>query len=185
MRRTIPTLSLLIATACSPELDVSGRQAALLDSGDTADTADTADTGIELRGNNFLINDGDPYTSRRRVELRMHHKRGFEEVCISNTESCNPDDWRSSPENGDTRRWMLRPENGPQTVSVWWRDGGQIAGPKEQTIELDMTRPEDGVLDAVAAESQVALSWSGFVDPETEIVEYVVTYDEGSIPGSR
>ncbi len=103
---------------------------------------------------------------------------GVTQMCISDSTSCSA--WEAY---ATSRPWTLPAGDGTKTVYALFKDSvGNVSTQGSDTILLDTTPPANGSLNAVRADSQVNLSWSGFTDSASGISSYKLVYSTVGSP---
>jgi hypothetical protein len=146
----------------------------------------TVSQGAEQHGpvGSLSINAGGAWTTSPTVSLHLSatDPSGVTQLCVSNTTTCMA--WRAY---AATLSWSLTLTNGPQTVTVWYKDTlGNISAAYVASIGLDNVAPTGGALTAQGATTHdaVDLSWSGFADATSGVVSYKAVMAVGAAPAS-
>jgi subtilisin family serine protease len=160
----------------------AARSAAVVLAGKTL----TVSQGAEQHGpvGSLSINAGGAWTTSPTVSLHLSatDPSGVTQLCVSNTTTCMA--WRAY---AATLSWSLTLTNGPQTVTVWYKDTlGNISAAYVASIGLDNVAPTGGALTAQGATTHdaVDLSWSGFADATSGVVSYKAVMAVGAAPAS-
>ena len=129
-------------------------------------------------GETVVINGGDATTNSSRISLAISASddTAVTHMCISQSTTCTS--WRSYATSTTT---SVSGAAGPRTIYVSFRDAaGNVSSAISDTIIYDATAPVDGSVSATPSAAEVAMSWSGFVDPGTGIAEYVLRRASGT-----
>ncbi len=102
------------------------------------------------------------------------------EHCLSNTTTCTT--WAPY---ASSVSWNAG-GTGVRTVRAWFRDAaGNVAGPVEDTVNVDAVAPSGGTLTAAAEDGAVALAWTGIVETGSGVASYRLARATGTTPPSN
>ena len=169
----LPLGSLVHVRVCA--VDLAGNiSAGVLESRTTVDATPPTDGVIEINGGAVFA--GSPVLT---VVSSATDTAGVESVCISETSSCT--DW---VDYASTLTHTLAAGDGLRTLNLWFRDryGNETASPVSDSIELDLTPPEDATLSELSVSgTTVDVAWSGAFDTGSGLATYRVVYAEGLV----
>ncbi|MEO7157307.1 MAG: SBBP repeat-containing protein [Vicinamibacterales bacterium] len=84
-------------------------------------------------------------------------------------------------------RYTLATGDGTRTLYAWYKNAaGSVSDTASAAILLDETAPTNGYIAAAAADGQISLSWSGFVDTGSGVAgsTYRLVFSTGSAPAN-
>ncbi len=157
------------------------------------DNAGNVSTGVVVGGKpvpetdgpvgTISIANGDTYTRLTSVILALSATDAstISHMCISNTDSC-----KSWVAYATTKKWTLVSGVQTKTVRVWFRDiwGNVSSSAASDSIEMDVTVPTQGMLDAQAGTRQVSFTWADFADAQSGIASYRLVFALGAVPAT-
>ena len=157
-------------------VDELGNQSRGLDVVAWPGTDTTAPTG------SFVLADDAEWTNQRRLVATfdiVETGSGIRDMCFSRrTSGCT--EWVAWEDRGTA---AIPKKTGEHTVNAWVRDNeGNVSEMMSDAIGYDATLPGGGEVSVGEGDTQVPVSWDGFVDRHSGIESYTLAYVE---PGVR
>ncbi|MBL8619304.1 MAG: S8 family serine peptidase [Deltaproteobacteria bacterium] len=129
-------------------------------------------------GAKLSINSGAAFSKSRTVTVALRPSGAPTQYCLSNTPTCT-----SFKALTATATWSLLAGDGTRTALVWYKDGaGAVSGPFADSVVVDATAPTNGTVSAARSDGSLALSWTGFTDARSGIVNYKVWTQASTAP---